>query len=181
MSSFFCITVRFLQPYTHRRAAGRDPEGPPSPLRVLKAIVAASAGRWNERMRLSYAVAALEWLERQPAPTIAAVSATPTHNPYLLYIPNNTTDLAVPAWRKGDTGKAVKREQKDVRPTHLRGGDAVHYLFSLADGACPHFDLLAAATRSITHLGWGVDMVAGNASLITDAEAAQLPGERWLP
>ncbi len=72
----------------------------------------------------------------------------------------------------------MKREQKFVRPTHL-DGDAVHYLYALPDGGCPHLDVLRAAARSVTHLGWGVDMVAGDAALVTETEAAALAGERW--
>src|SRR5262249_27413119 len=63
----------------------------------------------------------------------------------------------------------------------LRDGDAVHYLFALPHSGCPHVDVLSAAARSITHLGWGVDMVAGNAAVITDKEETKLQGERWQP
>ena len=178
MNSFCCITVRFLEQYSHGRGDGGEPEWPPSPLRLFQALVAASAARWNERMQLSHAVPALEWLERQPTPTIAAVRGTTSNNPYLLYIPNNATELVVPAWRKGNTSKAVKREQKVVRPVQL-AGDVVQYLYPLANGICPHFDVLQAAARSVTHLGWGIDMVAGNAELLTDEEIAVLPGEVW--
>ena len=178
MNSFCCITVRFLEQYSHGRSDGGEPEWPPSPLRLFQALVAASAARWNERMQLSHAVPALEWLERQPTPTIAAVRGTTSNNPYLLYIPNNATELVVPAWRKGNTSKAVKREQKVVRPVQL-AGDVVHYLYPLANGTCPHFEVLQAAARSVTHLGWGIDMVAGNAELLTDEQAAVLPGEVW--
>jgi CRISPR-associated protein Csb2 len=183
MSSYFCITVRFLQPYSHGRGDGGVPEWPLSPLRLFQALIAASAARWNERMRLSYAVPALEWLERQSTSTIATVVGMPSDNPYLLYIPNNATELAVPAWRKGDTGKAVKREQKIVCPTHL-AGEAAHYLCRLPDdlSECEkHLGTLRDAARSITHLGWGIDMVAANADVISEADADKLPGERWRP
>jgi CRISPR-associated protein Csb2 len=68
---------------------------------------------------------------------------------------------------------------KSVRPSHILGGDAVHYLFPLSDGACPFLEVLQVAARSITHLGWGVDMVAADAAIITEEQAATLPGERW--
>ena len=183
MISFFCITVRFLQPYSHGRGDSGEPEWPPSPLRLFQALVAASAARWNERMQLSYAIPALEWLERQPTPIIAAERGTPSGNPYLLYIPNNAMELVVPAWRKGDTGKAVKREQKVVRPTQL-SGEEVHYLYPLSNDISEfekHRGTLRDAARSITHLGWGIDMVAANASIISEDEAANLPGETWRP
>ena len=53
MNSFLCITIRFLQPYAHGRGEEGEPEWPPSPLRVLQALVAAGAGRWNERRTLN--------------------------------------------------------------------------------------------------------------------------------
>jgi CRISPR-associated protein Csb2 len=40
---------------------------------------------------------------------------------------------------------------------------------------------LVAAARSITHLGWGVDMVVANANLISEDDASRLFGERWRP
>ena len=49
MTTYFCISVRFLLPYSHGRDENDEPEWPPSPLRAFQAIVAASAGRWNEQ------------------------------------------------------------------------------------------------------------------------------------
>ncbi len=180
MPSHLCLTIRFLQPYSHGRGEDGQPEWPPSPLRAFQALVAAAAARWNERLRVEYAAPALRGLEQQLSPTIVAATGVISDNPYLLYIPNNTADLLVSAWKSGDAGKVVKREQKPTRPTHLRG-DAVHYLFPLPDGNCPHLEVLSAAARSITHLGWGVDMAAGTADVISDEVAAKLPGERWQP
>jgi CRISPR-associated protein Csb2 len=181
MSNFFRISVRFLQPLAHGRADGGVPEWPASPLRVVQALVAASAARWREPQFMAYAAPAIRWLERQPRPEIVAATGTPSASPYLLYIPNNTADLLVPAWKHGDVTKTVKREQKPVRPTHL-AGEAIHYLFPLPDGLTEfnqHRETLKSAARSITHLGWGIDMVAADADVITEAEAAKLPGNRW--
>src|SRR5207245_2787548 len=68
-----------------------------------------------------------------------------------------------------------------IRPTWLRGGETVHYLFPLADGHCPHLEVLSAAARRITHFGWGVDMVVGNATVLSEEEVARMPGECWRP
>jgi CRISPR-associated protein Csb2 len=95
-----------------------------------------------------------------------------------LYIPNNTADLLIPAWKQGDITKAVKREQKPVRPTHL-ADEGVHYLYPLPSEGCPYLEVLQSAARSITHLGWGTDMVAADADIISDTAADQLPGDRW--
>ena len=71
-----------------------------------------------------------------------------------------------------------------MRPTHLLGGEAVHYLWSLP-GSPDEFpaqrETLFATVSSITHLGWGVDMVVAHAATLSDAEAAALPGQRWRP
>ncbi len=181
MNSFLRITVRFLQPLAHGRKDGGEPEWPPSPFRLFQALVAASAGRWNERLLLNYAVPALAWLERQIPTVIVAPTSVTTDTPYLLYVPNNTADLLVPAWKQGDVTKSTKREQKPVRPTHL-ADEAVHYLFPLPEDRTEfekHRGTLQDAARSITHLGWGVDMVAADAKVITQAEADKLSGHRW--
>lgn len=178
MNSFLCISVRFLQPLSHGRKDGGEPEWPPSPFRLFQSLVAGSAGRWNERLLLDYAVPALAWLERQMPKVILAPTSITTDTPYLLYVPNNTTDLLVPAWKQGDVSKSTKREQKLVRPTHL-AGEAVNYLYVLPPEGCPYLEVLTSAARSITHLGWGIDMVAAEARLITSEEADKLPGHRW--
>lgn len=181
MSSSLCITIRFLQPYSHGKGNGGAPEWPPSPLRVFQAIVAAAAARWNERMRLKSAASALRWLERLAAPTIVAPVGVPSQVKYRLYVPDNVADKVAKSWSAGREGSiADYRTEKDVRPTHL-AGEAVHYLYSLPEASCPYFEVLSTAARSITHVGWGVDMVAGNAAVLSDEDVTKLSGERWRP
>ncbi len=185
MPNLLCISVRFLQPMSHGRGDGGEPEWPPSPLRVFQALIAASAARWNERARLAYAAPALRWLERQSVPSIVAAVGERSQVKYRLYVPDNTGDLAAGTWSRGDATKIVKRTEKDIRPTHLKLGEgAVHYLWRLSDPNPEfeqHKEVLSAAARSITHLGWGIDMVAANASVITEADAKKLSGEHWRP
>lgn len=182
MPTSFCITVRFLQPYSHGRGDGGEPEWPPSPLRLFQALANAAAARWNQRMRLEYAVPALEWLERQPVPTVVTPVGETYTGSYFLYVPDNTADLLVRDWKRGELTMVVKRTDKMVRPLYLTS-DAVHYLYPVADEAAfaQHKETLIATARSITHLGWGVDMVAGNAAEMTETEVDELSGERWLP
>jgi CRISPR-associated protein Csb2 len=184
MPGSFCLTIHFLQPYSHGRGDDGDPEWPPPPLRVFQALVAAGAARWNERTRLEYAAPALRWLERQPAPTIVAAPGIRSDAKYRLYVPDNVADKVARSWSGGrEASIADYRTEKDVRPTNL-SGDAVHYLFPI-DASDPEFEThrntLIDAARSITHLGWGVDMVAGNGTVLSAAEGANLPGERWQP
>ena len=179
MQDFLCITVRFLDGAFHGRGDRGEPEWPPSPLRLFQALVAAAAGRWNERVRLETAVVALRWLETQPAPLIVA-SRAETGAKYRLYVPDNVGDLVAKSWQRGNEASLAEyRTEKDVRPTRLLDGDAVHYLWAMSNR--PPDDTLFETVPSITHLGWGVDMVVAHAAILTAAEAAALPGQRWQP
>lgn len=178
MPDCLCFTIRFLQPLVHGRGDGDEPEWPPSPLRLFQALVAAAAARSNERARLESPVPALRWLQELPSPEIVACPAVASTVPTQFYVPDNTADLQVPAWKRGETDKGTKRTEKVVLPAHL-AGDAVHYLFRVSSVDARLLDILASAARSITHVGWGIDMVAADAALISHAEARQLPGNRW--
>lgn len=180
MTFYFYISVRFLQAYSHGRAENAEPEWPPSPLRAFQALVAASAGRWNERRRISHALPALRWLQAQPPPEILAPVGVASNTKCQFYVPDNTADLLVPAWQRGETTKQVKRTEKVVRPAHL-AGEAVYYLYPLSADHRPRLDILTAAARSITHLGWGIDMVAGDAGIMSGERLATLEGRRWRP
>ena len=180
MNKLLRITVRFLQPLAHGRLQSGEQEWPPSPLRLFQALVAAAAGRWNERVRVESAAPALRWLQQQPIAEIIACAGVPSQAPIQFYVPDNTADLLVAGWKRGESAATPKRSEKVVRPVHL-GGDAVHYLFSVADDAMPHFEAIQIAARHITHLGWGVDMAVGDAALTTPADAAHLDGQHWLP
>lgn len=186
MSSHLCITIRFLdpEPNFHGRGSSDSPEWPASPLRLFQALVAAAATRWRDKLFGEYARPALEWLESK-RPTIVAPATTAESYGFRMYVPNNSGDLMTAAWARGDTDTSMAkfRVEKDVRPTRL-SGEAVHYLYPLAEsdpGFAAHEQTLVAAARSVTHLGWGVDMVAGNAGVLDDGAVAKLEGERWHP
>jgi CRISPR-associated protein Csb2 len=181
MMAYLCLTVRFLQPYYHGRGDGAEPEWPPSPLRLFQALVAGAARRsWDAQFR-EPAVSALQWLEQLPSYAIVAGSARQASSKYRLYVPDNVADKVAKSWSSGrDASIADYRTEKDVCPMCL-GSDAVHYLYALADGHSPHIAVLTLVARSITHLGWGVDMVVANASVVSEHEAAALTGERWHP
>jgi CRISPR-associated protein Csb2 len=190
MSNILRITVRFLdsEPAFHGRRDGGESEWPPSPLRLFQALVDAAANRWRELQFNEYAKPALAWLQRLPSPAIIA----PTHHvgtPFRLSVPNNDLDSPAAVWARG--AEPVKphrpvdlRTMKTVQPSRLRigngeKGDAIHYFYPLPPGGCPHLEVLQTATRSVTHLGWGIDMVAADADVISEADAAKLPGHRW--
>ena len=184
MPSSFCITIRYMQPYAHGRGDRGEPEWPPSPLRLFQALAAASAGFWNERMRLAYAVPALAWLERQPPPIVVAALGTRADARRRHYVPDNIGDKVAKSWNRGGTDDIANyRTEKDAWPVNLTG-NAVHYLFPVSedDPEYPkHKETLAAAARAITHLGWGIDHVVCEARTLSDSEVQKLEGERWLP
>ncbi|MFO1043481.1 MAG: type I-U CRISPR-associated protein Csb2 [Planctomycetaceae bacterium] len=181
MKSVLCFTLRLLDPVPqfHGRGDDGDPEWPPSPLRFFQALVSASANRWRGDEFQDYARPALLWLEPL-LPSLSTPHVTEASFGFRMYVPNNSGDLMTAAWARGDvdTSMAKFRVEKDVRPLNLRG-DTIRYLFPLNGDTCPHFDVLRTAARSVTHLGWGIDMVAGNAEILTTEEVASLPGEVW--
>ena len=67
MAEHLCISVHFLGGEFHGRGDHGEPEWPPSPLRLFQALVAAGA-----RLDEGTGQEALQWLERQPAPSIVA-------------------------------------------------------------------------------------------------------------
>ncbi len=192
MSQVLCVTVRFLDPVPsfHGKRDGDKPEWPPSPLRLFQALVDAAASRWPESQFGKHAQPLLAWLENLGQPEIVA----PAHffgTPFRLSGPNNDMDAPAKKWVKGE--EPIKphrpidlRTMKEVYPTHIRigngmHGNAIHYLFVLRDGPCELLEVLKAAARSITHLGWGIDMVVGDAAVLDVEQAAQLDGVRWHP
>ena len=191
MPDYLCISIQFLGGAFHGRADHGEPEWPPSPLRLYQAIVAASAARWNERGRLQHADAALRWLEQLPPPLVAAPPKCETQG-YRLYVPDNVGDLVAKQWSAGKyfdskdhpIDIAIYRTEKSVRPLAVPDETAVHYVWSLADTTAQlnaHRETLTAAVRSITHVGWGVDLVVADLSVLDESATQNLKGERWQP
>lgn len=182
MSDYLKISITFLDQRFHGRCDGGQPEWPPSPLRVFQALVAAAAQRCNERSKLVQAAPALRWLETLPHPEIVAGAASPSKYPYRLYVPDNVGDKVARSWSRGrEASIAGHRTEKDVRPVHLTD-DTFHLLYPIESRGSQvnkHIQHLTSATRSITHLGWGIDMVAANAAVIDHGEAGKLSGHRW--
>lgn len=173
------VTVRFLQPFSHGRGEDGAPEWPPSPLRLFQALTANSIGREVVSARRDEAEQTLRWLERCGCPEIVAPRVASSGTPFRAFVPDNVADEVARAWVRGtDADIAEYRTEKDVRALRL-DGEAVHYVFRRIEhaDAVAHADVLRRMCRSLTHLGWGVDMVAGDASIDADPVA----GERWLP
>lgn len=178
MESALRITVRFLQPYSHGRGEDGSPEWPPSPLRLFQALVAAVFARETDAARRARAIESLQWLEAQDAPEIYATEVASSDVGYRTFVPDNAGDVVAKAWSAGRAADlAAYRSEKDVRPLRLRGDGSVHYVFRGAAGTPEQLELVRQAARSITHLGWAIDMAVGDA---TD-DPTPPSGERWLP
>ena len=85
MSDYFHIAVTFLDQRFHGRGDGGEPEWPPSPLRLIQAIVAANADDVGASGDLD---GALMWLESQDPPLVVAPRSEKAA-PYCLSVPNN--------------------------------------------------------------------------------------------
>jgi CRISPR-associated protein Csb2 len=173
----------------HGQGDGGLREWPPSPLRVFQALVAAAARR-NAGELSSSARSALTWLEAQPEAPVVIAPVAVEGNGYRLSVPNNAMDIVSKAWARGnesntgDANPATHRTMKPVRPV-LLAENAICYLWRLPDPVEDHIRghlrVLSNIAGGIAALGWGLDLAIGHGAVISDGEAEQLPGERWLP
>ncbi len=185
MSSYFCVSATFLVPQYHGRRDGGEPEWPPSPLRLFQSLVNASAQRPSREIERGEA--SLRWLEELPPPDIVAPRSH-LGVPLRTAVPNNDLDLIASAWSKGQEPRKQPSELKtlkSVQTVHLLDNDAVHYLWRIPESfsaeAMKHFTALSLVARSMIALGWGIDMVAGNASTLSQEDVTRLSGDRWTP
>ena len=192
MSNFLHISVQFLDPVPvfHGQRDGSEPEWPPSPLRLFQSLVDAATSRWGESEKFfKHIKPALSWLQQlQPTQII-----TPLHQvgtPFRIAVPNNDWDSPARVWAAGKEPAKPHRPidlktMKSLHPVRLICADGcdntLHYLYSLPDSSCSNLKFLTLAARSITHLGWGIDMATGDASVLTDEQAGRLKGIRWMP
>jgi CRISPR-associated protein Csb2 len=190
MTADLCITIRFVQPYPlyHGRSDGGQPEWPPSPMRLFQALVNAACLRVRGRPLPADVRQALQYLETIRPQIVAPLASVSTVG-YRAYVPHNQTDLVSSAWHRGnvDASVASHRMEKDIRPMRIDtiGDDlpALHYLYPLGRTVLDPQELLDTVrplVRAITHLGWGIDQVAGDAALV-DSSSARWAGERWAP
>lgn len=170
MSHHLVLSFHFLSPWFHGRGDEGAPEWPPSPLRAFQAVVA-SAGRAGT---LESTRDALTWLEQCAAPLIVAPEAVESAVGYRLSVPHNQMDAVGKQWSRGDEGDAAKhRTMKNVRPHSLPDNAVVHYVWQLGGNTSAAPSLVAAA-RGVVALGWGVDLVVGDATVVDGAQLAEL-------
>lgn len=190
MKLSICISFRFIQPFPlfHGRADADEPEWPPSPMRAFQAILNAAClctrGQ-SLSSELRFALQVLEVLH----PTIVAPHATLSTVGCRAYVPHNQTDLVTSAWYRGNTEASIAshRIEKDIRPHRIENiGDdlpTIHYVYPLDATTADPAELLKTirpSVRSVYSLGWGIDQVAGDVTLV-ESSSAFSSGERWTP
>jgi CRISPR-associated protein Csb2 len=186
--TYLLINVRFLDDRYHG-LLDRDgpPEWPPSPFRLFQALVAGVARRGelavghDEPRNTNFTPIgqALGWLQRltREHPPIIIAPKSKTGQAVARFVPNNDGDK--------EPDRQQRLTAKHTEPTlFLLEPDQkpeVHYVWdTAATNDCPIAELERAA-RSLTSLGWGIDMAFADARPVTQAELQQLKGVRWYP
>jgi CRISPR-associated protein Csb2 len=145
---YLVVRVRFLAGYEGR-------EWPPSPARLFKALVAVS------RHGIADADLALEWLEKENAPTVLASRASVMRSRLRRFVPNNsevdpkTGNAEWPAAR-------VSKEPEKLHAWRLDPPAEVAYVWSVA-GRSAEADIVAAIAHRVPSLGKGEDFVVTRA------------------
>lgn len=190
MKPELCISIRFIQPLPlfHGRRDSEQSEWPPSPMRMFQALINAASLRVRGRQlppNVSQALQTLEVLR----PEVIAPRASPSTVGYRAYVPHNQSDLVTAAWYRGnlEASIALHRMEKDFRPLRIESNSdelpTVHFLYPLDSVQGDHIEwihALQASVRSITHLGWGIDQVVADMTLI-ERSNQKFHGERWIP
>lgn len=174
--TFLLVTVRFLDDRYHGLLDREGPrEWPPSPFRLFCALVAGVARRGGLEEEIG---GALAWLQRLDPPIIIAPKSR-NGQAIVRFVPNND----------GDKPKKLDRKdrlaEKPTMPTLmlLEAGQKpeVHYVWNIEGKSDLPLSHIRDAARSLTALGWGVDMAFADSMVATEAEIQKLPGIRWYP
>lgn len=185
MSMHLCLTVRFLDSRFHGRCDGGAVEWPPSPMRVFQGLTAAAA-RLGKGQLGDRAAAALRRLEELDVPPMIVAPAERLGLRYTVSVPNNAMDIPARIWLRdpetvaGDADPRKHRTMKEIQPISMRG-EAVHYVWPIGNVQLEHVEAITRSARCLSALGWGIDMVVGDVSLLSAADVDRLEGQRWLP
>ncbi|MFM9965536.1 MAG: type I-U CRISPR-associated protein Csb2 [Planctomycetaceae bacterium] len=183
--SFILLTVRFLDDRYHGLLdRGGPPEWPPSPFRLFQALVAGVARRGELVIGIDTAAntnftdtgKAIGWLQELAPPIIIAPKSR-TGQAITRFVPNNDGD------KKFD--RQERLTAKATIPTlFLLDPDQkpeVHYVWDIGSQSDVPVERIRDAARSLTTLGWGIDMAFADARPAPQAEVESLPGVRWHP
>ena len=119
---------------------------------------------------------AIDWLQKLAPPIIIAPKAK-TGQAITRNVPNNDGD------KKFD--RQERLTAKHTEPTlFLLEPDQkpeVHYVWDISNQSDVPVERIRDAARSLTTLGWGIDMAFADARPVSQAEVESLPGVRWHP
>jgi CRISPR-associated protein Csb2 len=120
--------------------------------------------------------AAFRWLARQEPPLIVAPEGWSASR-CTYFVPNNDGDVVV--------DRQDRLTTKVARPHRLLDGETLRYVWSVREGgdgsAASHAAVICKEARHLVALGWGVDQAVGDGRILSAAEVAALPGQRWRP
>ncbi len=168
------LTVHFLADRYHGLLDRTGPpEWPPSPYRLFCALVAGVARRSDLGADVGKALA---WLETLEPPIIVAPPAKTGHA-ITRFVPNNDADKRLDRQDRL-TAKLTIPTLMLCKPDEK---PQVHYLWDVNGKSDVPFNALREVVRSLTTLGWGVDMVFADVRTVAEAEVQKLSGVRWYP
>ncbi|HET6248709.1 MAG TPA: type I-U CRISPR-associated protein Csb2 [Tepidisphaeraceae bacterium] len=186
--SHLLLTVHFLDDRYHGLLdRGGPPEWPPSPFRLFQALVAGVARRGElvvgedipSNANFTPIGNALGWLQKHTVahPPIIIAPKSRTGQAIMRFVPNNDGDK-----------KLDRQERLTSKPTiptlFLLEPDQkpeVYYVWDIGTDPKADVDRIRDAARSLTALGWGIDMAFASACTATVTEIGALKGVRWYP
>jgi CRISPR-associated protein Csb2 len=184
MPAHLTLSVTFLNGTFHGRRDAGEPEWPPSPLRLFQSLVAANASELD-----GDGLASLDWLAKQPPPSIVAPPERRMQG-YCLSVPNNALDKVGAAWSRGNTfgggdaNPATHRTMKTVQPLQVSNEARIAYNWPLLESepeSLQHATRLCRLARRMFTLGWGTDFIAADGRIIADVDPEPCIGEYWRP
>jgi CRISPR-associated protein Csb2 len=168
--TYLLLTVHWLDDRYHGLVNREGPpEWPPSPYRLFQALVAGVARLGELDSALGESLA---WLQTLEPPMIVTPRARPGQV-ITRFVPNNDGD------KKPDRQSRLKG--KTLRPTLMLDPPVIHYLWPADKCDSEKEKKIRDAVRSLTTLGWGIDMAYADAQLIGSDKIKDLFGVRWYP
>lgn len=165
MTDALLIAVRFYEGRYHGRG-----DWPPAPGRLFQALLAGSA----EGARLPESVqVALDWLETQAPPTIAAPDCLPGQA-YSIYVPNNDIDskLRRPDSPLLENAVSEIRVEKKLRPMLFDQRRPILYCWQIESSENRNAAQICEIAKNLYQLGLGIDMAWADGRITSDTEAA---------
>jgi CRISPR-associated protein Csb2 len=168
------LTVRFLDDRYHGLLdRGGPPEWPPSPFRLFQALVAGVGRRGELDSPIGQSLGLLQKLE----PPIIIAPKSKTGQAITRFVPNNDGDK-----------KFDRQERLTAKPTiptlmllESEEKPEIHYIWDISSHLDAPVNQIRDAARSLTTLGWGIDMAFADARLATEDDIQKLKGIRWYP